>query len=137
MYFMSHGLESLLAGLVFEFFVGPTKTPDRSSSGPDFGKAPVGANARLAPFAAEIGKVADWRKRQIRAKRACASPSEAMVSQKCISCGRLGVRRQEMQRHARRLIGRGVSVAEANKPRCNRCVQKLLSTSAAAAVTRR
>ena len=60
------------------------------------------------------------------AKRACASPSEAMVSQKCISCGRLGVRRQEMQRHARMLIQRGL-VAEANKPRCLRCVQKLLS----------
>jgi hypothetical protein len=41
----------------------------RSSSGPDSGNAPVGANARLAPFAAEIGKVDDGRKRQMRARK--------------------------------------------------------------------
>jgi hypothetical protein len=61
-------------------------------------------------------------------KRACASLSEAMVSQKCISCGRLGVRRQEMQHHARLLIRHGLTMTEANKPRCLRCVQQLIAT---------
>ena len=50
------------------------------------------------------------------------------MAERCVSCGRLGVRRQEMQHHARLLIQRGVSVAEAKKPRCLRCVQQLLAT---------
>jgi hypothetical protein len=34
-----------------------------------------------------------------------------------------------MQHHARLLIQRGVSVAEAKKPHCLRCVQQLLATA--------
>ena len=56
---------------------------------------------------------------------------------KCVSCGRPGVRRQESQQHARLLIQRGVSGAEAKKPRCLRCVQQLLATVSAAALKRR
>jgi hypothetical protein len=48
------------------------------------------------------------------------------MANRCVSCGRPGVRRQEMQRHARMLIQRGL-VAEANKPRCLRCVQQLIA----------
>jgi hypothetical protein len=49
------------------------------------------------------------------------------MAERCVSCGRLGVRRQEVQRHARMLIKRGLSVAEAKQPRCLRCVQRLIA----------
>jgi hypothetical protein len=48
------------------------------------------------------------------------------MANRCVSCGRPGVRRQEMQRHARLLIRRGL-VAETKQPRCLRCVQELIA----------
>jgi endonuclease III len=33
-----------------------------------------------------------------------------------------------VQRHARLLIQHGLTMTEAKKPRCNRCVQQLLAT---------
>jgi hypothetical protein len=45
---------------------------------------------------------------------------------RCIDCGRFGVRHQETQQLARMMIKAGVPLAEANKPRCRRCVNELL-----------
>jgi hypothetical protein len=52
-----------------------------------------------------------------------------MMANRCVSCGRPGVRRHETLNHARLLIQPGVSVAEAKKPRCLRCVQQLIALS--------
>jgi hypothetical protein len=63
--------------------------------------------------------------RQARLRGPQRGDGDAMA-QRCVSCGRPGVRRQEMQKHARLLIQRGL-VAEAKQPRCLRCVQQLIN----------